>query len=201
MSDRQARLIMQRGPTVNQVYELSSARLQIGRSSDNDIPINDAELSRHHLLILPQDDGSYAIEDMGSTNGTFVNGLRAQSLVYLKNGDIIDLGDSIRLQFVAPEPAYEGTWEEDDTADLEPLPPTPPPPTPNTPENQPIWQQRRVLIGCGCLLLVLLCLCGGTLFILDWYRQGELLYCGGLRPIFEVLLNLGSLDFSPAACP
>ncbi|MEM7336641.1 MAG: FHA domain-containing protein [Chloroflexota bacterium] len=215
MSDAPAQLIMQRGPSVNQVYDLTQERLQIGRSADNDIPVNDAEVSRKHAHLVLQPDGQYSIEDSGSTNGTFVNGKRIQGIVLLQDGDLIDFGDSIRFQYLEPVFAPVSPPEaEDDTADLEPLPVTPPQTTPAPrydaseedeayydEDSQPIWAQRNVLIGCGCGLLLFVCLCSSSLLILDWYRQGELLYCGGLRPLFEFLLNLGPLEFDPVACP
>lgn len=213
MNDAPAQLIMQRGPSVNQVYELTKDRLQIGRSADNDIPINDAEVSRQHAVLIQQPNGNYSIEDLGSTNGTFVNGVRCQGVTYLEEGDHVDFGDSIRLQYLepvsVPVPAPES---EDDTADLEPIPydahpPTSPdstlPPSEYDDEGDesPIWTQQRFLIGCGCLLLLFVCLCSSSILFLDWYRQGELLYCGGLRPLFETLLNIGPLEFAPVACP
>ncbi len=214
MSDAPAQLIMQRGPSVNQVYDLTKERLQIGRSADNDIPVNDAEVSRKHALLLQQPDGQFSIEDSGSTNGTFVNGTRIQNRVQLQDGDIIDFGDSIRFQYLEPVFAPVAPPEsEDDTADLEPIPVTPPQSTPAAydgteedddyydEDDQPLWAQRRVLIGCGCGLLLFVCLCSSSLLFLDWYRQGELLYCGGLRPLFETLLNIGPLEFDPVACP
>ena len=79
MNDAPAQLIVQRGPAVNQVFELAGERLQIGRSADNDIAINDAEVSRRHALLIRQADGQYAIEDSGSTNGTFINSVRSQA--------------------------------------------------------------------------------------------------------------------------
>ena len=212
MNDAPAQLIMQRGPEVNQIYELTEERLQIGRSADNNIAINDAEVSRRHAVLVRQPDGNYTIEDLGSTNGTFINGVRIQGATLLNEGNTVDFGDSIRLVYaeaVVLPVAY--TPDEEDTADLEPIVISA-----SDSEDEytideygheeaetgtPLWAQQRVLIGCGVALLVFVCLCGSTLFILDWYRQGELLYCGGLRPLFETLLNIGPLEFSPVACP
>ena len=214
MSDAPAQLIMQRGPDVNQIYELTAERLQIGRSADNPIAINDAEVSRRHAQLVRQPDGNYTIEDLGSTNGTFINGVRIQGAALLTEGDTVDFGDSIRLVYAEalamPEPYAP---DEEDTADLEPITPSQMYAASQTEDDYtideyeeedgapPLWAQRRVLIGCGVALLLFVCLCSSTLFLLDWYRQGELLYCGGLRPLFETLLNIGPLDFSPAACP
>jgi len=64
----------------------------IGRSSMNDLPIADKMLSRQHARIVRDGNGGLAIEDMGSRNGTFVNGERLTALVPLKSGDRITVG-------------------------------------------------------------------------------------------------------------
>ncbi|HEY6049712.1 MAG TPA: FHA domain-containing protein, partial [Thermoanaerobaculia bacterium] len=56
----------------------------IGRSSMNDLPISDKMLSRQHTRILRDGNGGLSIEDMGSRNGTFVNGERLTTLLPLK---------------------------------------------------------------------------------------------------------------------
>lgn len=207
-----ARLIVQQGPIPNQTHALTDSPMYIGRSADNQIVINDAEISRRHARLvrrLEEDAGRYWIEDLGSTNGTFVNGLRCVGLTPLKDGDVIELGESVRLRF--RDTAVSLAEEEDDefdTADLPVVPPPPPaaeeqsyaPPPDAAPGNgaQSWLSDRRVLIGCGCAALLLLCLCSGTVLFLDQYRGGALLYCGSLRPFFEVVL--GPFGFSPI-CP
>ena len=69
------RLVMRSGPTVGKVYPLDKNELFLGRDLSNDIVINDPEISRRHSRLFLQGN-TFAIEDMGSTNGTFVNGQR-----------------------------------------------------------------------------------------------------------------------------
>ncbi|MEO8430541.1 MAG: SpoIIE family protein phosphatase [Acidobacteriota bacterium] len=64
----------------------------IGRSSMNDLPIADKMLSRQHARIVKDGNGGVSIEDMGSRNGTFVNGERLTVLLPLKSGDRITVG-------------------------------------------------------------------------------------------------------------
>ena len=64
----------------------------IGRSSMNDLPIADKMLSRQHARIIRDGNGGLAIEDMGSRNGTYVNGERLISVQPLKSGDRITVG-------------------------------------------------------------------------------------------------------------
>lgn len=97
------RLIVRRGPQPNQVYELTSEVTNLGRDITNDIVINDREASRHHLRFMRGADG-FTIEDLGSTNGTFVNGKRVTGATPLKNGDMVGLGETVTLQFEVVRP-------------------------------------------------------------------------------------------------
>jgi ABC-type multidrug transport system ATPase subunit len=81
-----------RRPT--QRLRLPVTSLRIGRSSDNDVPLSgDPEASRHHAELRKSPTGSYQIVDLGSHNGTFVNGERI-SKKELTEQDIISIGHS-----------------------------------------------------------------------------------------------------------
>lgn len=92
------RLIVRRGPQPNQVYELSSDVMNLGRDITNDIVINDREVSRHHLRFTQGEQG-ITLEDLGSTNGTFINGKRLTGAQSLHNGDMVGLGETVTLQY------------------------------------------------------------------------------------------------------
>jgi pSer/pThr/pTyr-binding forkhead associated (FHA) protein len=62
----------------------------IGRSGENDIHLKDSTVSSHHAKIVTYFDASY-IEDLDSTNGTFVNGKRVQKHI-INPGDVISVG-------------------------------------------------------------------------------------------------------------
>ena len=49
-------------------------KIKIGKAPDNNLVINDPQVSRYHALLTQEDNGSLLLEDLGSTNGTFVNG-------------------------------------------------------------------------------------------------------------------------------
>lgn len=67
--------------------------ITIGRAKEgNNIVINDIRVSRNHLQIILDDDGSYYAIDLDSTNGTYVNGKRITNRVLLKEGDTIVIG-------------------------------------------------------------------------------------------------------------
>ncbi len=68
--------------------------VSLGRSSGCEVALNDTECSRRHALINPQAGGEFWIVDLGSTNGTHVNGRRLVRPTQLSNGDRILLGRS-----------------------------------------------------------------------------------------------------------
>ncbi len=94
-------LVMLRGPQPEKVFNLTKDTIAIGRESANDIIINDPEVSRQHARLIRQDE-AYIMEDLGSTNGTFINGTRTVGPNLLSDGDEIDLGETVSLVYKAP---------------------------------------------------------------------------------------------------
>lgn len=92
--------VMRSGPTPGAVYPLEGDQLTIGRDSTNGVAINDPEVSRRHSRLTFQG-GKYVLEDLGSTNGTFVNGQRLSGPHVLKAGDVVALGEQIVLMYDA----------------------------------------------------------------------------------------------------
>jgi predicted component of type VI protein secretion system len=92
------RLVVRRGPQPNQTYELNKDINTLGRDITNDIVINDPEVSRHHMR-MTRGAGGYTVEDLGSTNGTFINGQRLTGARPLRNGDMIGLGETVTLGY------------------------------------------------------------------------------------------------------
>jgi sigma-B regulation protein RsbU (phosphoserine phosphatase) len=72
---------------------LQGPAVSIGRASDCSIPIKDRYLSRKHAEILAID-GAWVLKDLGSANGTYLNGARVEHDQLLKTGDRIRLGDT-----------------------------------------------------------------------------------------------------------
>jgi len=68
--------------------------LKIGRDVANDIVITDSKVSRNHLQIS-NEDGHFTITDLGSTNGTFVNGCKIDGEIEICVGDIIKIGNTV----------------------------------------------------------------------------------------------------------
>ena len=70
----------------------------IGRAPDNSIPVADSEVSRRHAIIQAQGEREFWLVDLGSANGTYVNGRRISQSVRLHNGDIIRIASN-ELEF------------------------------------------------------------------------------------------------------
>jgi pSer/pThr/pTyr-binding forkhead associated (FHA) protein len=85
-----AKLVLNMNGVVQGEFELNQERLTIGRKPDNDIPIDNLAVSGKHALIITILDDSF-LEDLGSTNGTYVNGKLVKKHV-LKDGDVIAIG-------------------------------------------------------------------------------------------------------------
>lgn len=101
-------LIMRQGPRPNQAFELTKDVYTIGREAGNDITLEDPQISRHHARLTRQGN-SYVIEDLGSTNGAFVNGRRVSTPVLLSNGDMLGFADTIVLAVQVQNPVADAT--------------------------------------------------------------------------------------------
>jgi diguanylate cyclase (GGDEF)-like protein len=79
------------GAEAGRRYPLSERPLLIGRAEDRDIVIDDPNVSRRHARIAPAE-GGHAVEDLGSTNGTFVNDEPVGGIRTLGDGDYLRVG-------------------------------------------------------------------------------------------------------------
>jgi hypothetical protein len=77
----------------------------VGRDLDNEIVLADATVSGRHAVVLRRD-GAWWVEDLASTNGTFLNGGRVDPEVpaLVRSGDVLQFG-AVRLRLVSPEGA------------------------------------------------------------------------------------------------
>ena len=85
-------LVFSEGPLAGQRVEVD-AELVLGRE-DASLTIDDEEISRRHAIVRPTD-GGIEIEDLGSTNGTYVNAVRIEGPTRLAGGDTVKLGRSV----------------------------------------------------------------------------------------------------------
>ena len=200
----QYQLVMHSGPTPGKVFPLSGDIIIIGREAENGIVINDAEISRKHTQLVYQG-GKFIVTDLGSTNGTFVNGQRLTGQHVLQPGEMVSLGEQINLMFeavgqmdpnatvvqgshapamprtMAPPPAPRQQYQ--------PMPPpmyagqipAGPPPMQMAPAPAQAKNSRMIMIVVGVLALCLICGCIGRL----WYIDSNNLWCNYLPFLFS----------------
>jgi pilus assembly protein CpaF len=137
MTSQTFQLVMRAGPNPGKAFTLSKNEIVIGRDSGVDVVINAAEVSRRHTRLYLEA-GGYIVEDLGSTNGTFVNGQRLTTPLPLRSGDIIMLGEAATLVYEASQfdpnatmissASERGSLVEPRPASVAPPRVTPPPP-------------------------------------------------------------------------
>ncbi len=181
MAENPYRLVVKAGPSPGTAFDLTKEVTLMGRDVTNDISLGDSEVSRQHAR-LTRTPGGYVLEDLGSTNGSFVNGERLIAPRVLASGDLLGLGENVTLSFegASPETA-ETVMGEAVQHGAAPTPeamqeaiaqPTPVPVAEAEP-SRGRGRSRWLLAGAGCL--VLLVVCAATLFLMDAFAP-EILY-------------------------
>jgi hypothetical protein len=90
------RLVVVKSPELDEGldFELDSSQVTIGRGRQNDIAlVHDEYASARHARVEPRQDGVW-VQDLGSTNGTFLNGMRLERPRRLTHGDIVRVGET-----------------------------------------------------------------------------------------------------------
>ena len=98
-------IIRAEGSEIGQIQNLRGAELLIGRHPSCDLSVQDGGVSRRHARLAWSGSG-YAIEDLGSANGTYVNGNRISSQG-LRDGDIIQVGPNIVYRYAVTDADQE----------------------------------------------------------------------------------------------
>ncbi len=112
-----AKLILSMETTMLKEIPLTKERTTIGRKPHNDIQIDNLAISGEHAVVITILNDSF-LEDLGSTNGTFVNGQSVKKH-FLQNGDTIELG-KYRLKYVSELPQQTGAADFEKTMILRP---------------------------------------------------------------------------------
>jgi predicted component of type VI protein secretion system len=191
MAPQTYQLVMEAGPTPNKAYALERSEIYIGRDIHNEVVINDAEVSRRHARLVAEA-GSYLLEDLGSTNGSFVDGLRIAGPHLMRVGEKIYLGENVVLRFDAapydPDatmasaaeyapPSYEPQPRETYMPRARMQEPAYSGQVPPGPEEVPFEAEPRrnlwLWAGCGCLV-VLICV---VVLAGLWYIDSNFLWC------------------------
>jgi hypothetical protein len=153
-----ASLVVRQGAQAGTTFPLTGEAVILGREEGVGITLHDPEASRQHARISWQA-GNYVLEDLGSTNGTFLNGVQLTGQRPLRPGDSIGIGQTV-LVFqaqagVGPVPARPTV------AAVQPVSASPPPPA-AAPAASEGGGSRCLLWGCGCLILLILLLIVGV---------------------------------------
>ena len=97
-------LIVYEGELEGQRWVIGQDKMIIGRGSDCDIVLPERQVSRHHVQIERDDDDGYLLRDLGSKNGTHVNGQEVRDRPYrLQDGDEIQIALCIKMGFVGAD--------------------------------------------------------------------------------------------------
>ena len=86
------------GSTAGRAHTVRDGETLLGRGREAHVRVDDAGASRLHAKITALDEGRYVIDDLGSTNGTFVGGKRLQH-AELHSGDRINIGPNVSISF------------------------------------------------------------------------------------------------------
>jgi predicted component of type VI protein secretion system len=98
-------LIVRTGPRSGERIELVG-ELVVGRENA-DVTVSDEEVSRRHLAVRPHEDG-VELEDLESTNGTFVDGARLSAVVVVSSSARVTLGETeLEIEVDEPEPKFD----------------------------------------------------------------------------------------------
>ncbi|UCD99470.1 MAG: FHA domain-containing protein [Chloroflexota bacterium] len=104
-------LIIKAGPSVGKTFPLEGDEILIGREPSSTLQIDSPGVSRKHASLTFQNN-QYLIEDLGSSNGTFINGERISGPSQLKTGDIIGFGKLVQVEYQAILPPASATMIE-----------------------------------------------------------------------------------------
>lgn len=101
MTELQEHLLITKGPRTGEKIPLSASPFIIGREASIEVLVNLESISRKHLRVSKGDLG-YIIEDLNSSNGTYVNDVRIEKPYQIKDGDRIALGPDFEMRAVIP---------------------------------------------------------------------------------------------------
>lgn len=97
-------IVFRSGPLAGKEENINSGEVIIGRDPKCQISIDDLQISRNHLKIYSKDPEIF-LEDLNSTNGSFINGIRVKKATQLKQGDLVSLGENhvFEITFIEPD--------------------------------------------------------------------------------------------------
>jgi len=131
-------LVIRSGVGAGKVFQLEKSELHVGRDVTNDLVISDEKVSRRHARLYTEGD-QYVVEDLGSTNGTFINGARLSGPHLLRVGEQITFGETSIV-------SYERVDQDPNATVMSTVSSTPStiqaPPPPANPPRQPVSPKK-----------------------------------------------------------
>jgi len=103
-------LVAREGQLVGQRWTIEGDEFLIGRGSDCQIVLPERQVSRHHVRIT-HESGRYTLHDLGSRNGTHLNGNQIEGSTILQDGDEISIALCVKLVFVGTDATIPLTFE------------------------------------------------------------------------------------------
>jgi predicted component of type VI protein secretion system len=204
----QFQLVMRSGPTPGKIFPLEAEEVIVGRDATSGVSIVDAEVSRKHAKLILHG-SAYTIQDLGSTNGTFVNQQRITATQALNPGDTVSFGEKIILQY---EAVYDpnATMVSGSKQPVTALPVQKPAQTPaqapapvysgqvsSTPTSAPAQPKKKrtgLIIGIILVILVLVCLC---VVLVAFFAPQSMLCAPGIRTITNLLAPMVGYGVCP----
>jgi pSer/pThr/pTyr-binding forkhead associated (FHA) protein len=110
MSDKPV-IIAREGQLTGERWTLSEEEFLIGRGSDCHLILPERQVSRYHVRII-YEDGRYILHDLGSKNGTHLNGVQIQGSAPLRDGDEIQIALCVKLLFVGTDATLPLSFEQ-----------------------------------------------------------------------------------------
>lgn len=198
-------LVIRSGAGAGKVLPLEKSEMHVGRDVTNDLVISDEKVSRRHARLYSEGD-QFVVEDLGSTNGTFINGARLSGPHLLRVGEQITFGETsiVSYERIDNDPnatvmstisASPSTQHAPHSSANVPPPPHRTPEQPNASSQVPLAREEFEAVPSGSapkkksksLLIIILiivalfiCLCG----VVFWMIDSNNLYCSIAPSIF-----------------
>ncbi len=149
-----ANLIVKQGPQIGILFPITADSVILGREETCTVIIQDAEASRQHCkLTWNKAAGAYFAQDLNSTNGTFVDGVKISAPTPLKSGSSIGIGQTtLVLEFETGGPAAQTDYEAPNDVTVIPGSVVEAKKPPKKQKNN-----KLLALGCGCLLFLCVC--------------------------------------------
>lgn len=199
-------LVIRSGAGAGKVLPLDKSELHVGRDVTNDLVISDEKVSRRHARLYSEGD-QYVVEDLGSTNGTFINGARLSGPHLLRAGEQITFGETSIVSYERTEEDPNATVMSTFAAAPATVHPPKPAANPERPSGQkqgdqgyissqvplarndfeaappaasPKKKTNTVLIVILIILALFICVCAAAFFYID----SQNLYCSVVPFLF-----------------